>query len=45
MDELRRDQHSADAKGRAGELLDRANALGDEQPLALARFSPPEISR
>jgi hypothetical protein len=42
--QLRGDEHSAQREWRPKELLDGADALGGEQPLALARFPAPEVA-
>ena len=41
--ELWRHEDAANAQRRARELLDRANAFGDEETLPLAGFAPPEV--
>src|SRR6185369_6749929 len=42
--QLRRDQNTLDLQLRPDELFDRAYAFGDEQPSALAGFSPLEVA-
>ena len=44
VDQLRRDEHTVDAEGRASELLDGAHSLGGEEALALACLPAPEIA-
>ena len=43
--ELWGDEQAAHREGRAKELLDGANTLGDEESLALARPPSPEVAR